>query len=167
MRVITPPDGLPVTVAQFARQRHIDEADEQLIGDLLTAATAVVETATNRMILPRRVVLDVPPGAWSRFWLPMAPVIGVADGDGSEIASQFSEPSIAREAVSGETITVDVGYGAGEVVPPQLGQAILMLAMEWHEAGITVEESYSAPVLSFGFRRLVEQVRYRRPQVVA
>ncbi|MFD2175941.1 head-tail connector protein, partial [Rhodobacter lacus] len=84
-----------------------------------------------------------------------------------EIAQPFCEPSIAREAVSGATIALDVGYAPGAVVPPQLGQAILMLAMEWHEAGITVEESYTAPVLSFGFRRLVTQMRYRRPQVVA
>ncbi|KFI24330.1 head-tail connector protein [Paenirhodobacter enshiensis] len=167
MRIITPPANLPVTVEQFARQRHVDDADAVLIGELLQAATSVVETATNRMIVPRRLTLGLPEGNWSRFWLPVAPVIGLADGAGTEIVTPFSEPWIARADAPDDTITVDVGYGTNDVVPAQLGQAILMLAMEWHEAGITVEETYTAPTLSFGFRRLVEQVRYRRPMVVA
>ena len=169
MRVITPPAGLrlPVSVEEVARQRHIDDADAPLIASLLAAATAVVETGTNRMILPRRIEIALPEGNWSWFWLPVAPVIGLADGTGTEILAPFTEPRIARADAPGPSITVDVGYGDADVVPPQLTQAIVLLAIEWHEAGIALEEGYTAPVLSFGFRRLLDQVRYRRPQVVA
>ena len=167
MRVITPPSDLPVSVEAFARQRHIDDADAPLVSSLLAAATAVVETATNRMIRARRISIDLPDGSWSWFWLPVAPVIGLAGGTGTEILAPFTEPRIARGDAPGPSIAVDVGYGDTDIVPPQLTQAILLIAIEWHEAGIAVEESFTAPALSFGFKRLLDQVRYRRPQVVA
>ena len=48
-----------------------------------------------------------------------------------------------------------------------MSQAIILLAKEWLEAGIAVEDQFQAARLSFGVQRLIRQIRYRRPHVMA
>lgn len=165
MQIIVPPEGLPVPAADLAGQLHIDEAEIPQLEALLRAATAVVETGTNRPILRRTVEIDLPECSWSEFWLPCAPCHQLVDADGVELRRGFGEPRILRGSFAGEAVRAVVGYEAAAQAPQQMLEAITLLAMEWREAQISVGENFTAPSVSFGAQRLIKQVRYRRPMV--
>lgn len=167
MQVITPPEGIPVSVADVAAQLHFDDAEAPMIEALIAAATDVVETATNRPMVSRVVDIDLPPGPWSTFWLPCAPALELVDAVGGELLTAFDEPRFLRGEFEGERIRVRVGYGAPADAPPRLLQAIILLVKEWRDASITIEQAYSAPQMSFGVRALLRQSRYKRPRVVS
>lgn len=164
MRVILPPVGLPVSVSALAEQAHIDEAEGPQLTALILAATAVVETATNRPILKRTVEIALPDEPWSEFWLPVAPCHALVDAPGAVLLRGYDEPRIRRGDYGGDTIRAEVGYRTATDAPQQLLQAIILLVLEWRAAGITVEGQFLAPQLSFGVQRLLRQIRYRRPQ---
>lgn len=167
MRVITPPEGAPVSVADLAAQLHFDDAEAPMIGALIAAATDVVETATNRPMVSRVVDIDLPSGSWNTFWLPCAPAAELVDAAGGALLTGFDEPRFVRGAFDGDRIRVRVGYGLPSDTPPRLRQAIILLVKEWRDASITIEQAYSAPQISFGVRALLRQSRYRRPRVVS
>lgn len=168
MQVISPPRSLPVTVQELADQLHIEaEENKTLLEALLRAATATVETATNRPIIQRDVAFDLPEGGWSEWWFPCAPVVSLIAGDGLILKRGFNEPRLIRQAgFSGEVVHARVGYEGPSHAPQQLIEAILLLAMEWYKPGIMVEGQYIAPDISFNAACLIKQVRYRRPRVV-
>lgn len=167
MRVIEAPSGLAVDVAALADQLHFDEVEAPMIGALIAAATDVIETATNRPLLSRVVEIDLPSGSWSRFWLPCAPVVELVDADGASLLTPYNEPVLVRGDFAGDAVRARVGYGAtSQDTPPRLRQAIILLVKEWRTASITVEEAVTAPQLSFGFRALLRQSRYKRPRVI-
>lgn len=167
MRVVTPPEGYAVQPRAIRDQLHFDDAELPMIIGLIEAATDVIETATNRPILSRVIEIDLPSGAWDTFWLPCAPVEELIDADGAQLMTPHDEPRLIRGSYAGDTVRVRVGYGASsEYTPPRLRQAITLLVREWRLAEITVEEAVTAPQLSFGFRHLLRQSRYRRPRVV-
>lgn len=166
MQTISPPRSLPVTVKELADQLHIDPTENTpQLEALLRAATATVETATNRPILEREIQIDLPEESWSQWWFPCAPVISLIGGEGVTLKRGFSEPRLIREAgFSGEVIRAKVGYASAADAPQQLVEAIQLLAMEWYQAQVSIEAQYQSPLVSFGVTRLIKQVRYRRPR---
>ena len=166
MRVVTPPTGLAVEVATLAAQLHFDEMEGPMISALIEAATDVIETATNRPILSRVVEVDLPAGDWHTFWLPCAPAIALIDASAGQLVTPFDEPRFIRGDHLGQSLQVRVGFGDTSAdTPPRLRQAIILLVKEWREASISVEQAVAAPPLSFGFRALLRQSRYKRPRV--
>lgn len=168
MQVITPPRSLPVTVQELAEQLSIEaEENTAKLEPLLRAATATIETATNRPILQRDVEIDLPEGEWSEWWFPCAPVGSLIDGEGLILKRGFNEPRLIRQAgFAGEVVRARVGYESASDAPQQLIEAILLLAMDWYKPSVMVEGQYIAPDISFSAMRLIKQVRYRRPREV-
>lgn len=167
MRVVEPPTGLAVEVAALEAQLHFDGDETGTIAALIEAATDVIETATNRPILSRVVEITLPAGRWNTFWLPCAPAVGLIDAPGATLLTGLDEPRLVRGDFEGDSVQVRVGYGpSASDTPPRLRQAIILLVREWREFGLTVEQAVSTPQLSFGFRHLLRQSRYKRPQVV-
>lgn len=169
MRIITPPPDLPVTVEQFRAAVHIDSSeDDAALAALLAAAVDVVETGARRPMLARVVEFDLPPGDWSRWWVPVAPVIDLIDApEGFDLIQRFGEPQVLRRGGAAEVLRATVGYEAGTHAPPALEQAVILIAKEWLDAGLSVEGDGTSPRLSFGSQRLIKQRRYIRPCEVA
>lgn len=167
MEVVEPPTGLAVEIAALEAQLHFDSDESETIRALIEAATDVIETATNRPILTRVLKINLPAGSWSKFWLPCAPAVELIDAPGATLLTGHDEPCLVRGDFEGESVQVRVGYGlSASDTPPRLRQAIILLVREWREFGLTVEEAVSTPQLSFGFRHLLRQSRYKRPQVI-
>ena len=180
--------SVPVAVAVAAVKRavHIIEGvpdDDLLIGELLGAAQDTVETATRRPMIARDVVITFRACGGRRWWCPCAPVAAVdgvavqqADGSFAAVAAEdwrlergADEPSLVFSEgldwlASGGVVevTCSVGYAEG-AAPRQLAQAVVLLAKEWMDAGITVEPGQAVPQMGFGVRALMRQVRYARP----
>lgn len=172
-----------VTVEEFKRAIHVrpeDTEDDSAFLGLLSAAQAVVETATNRPLTPRVALLSGRAGIGLRWWLPCAPVSAVtqmewrnagvwADLDltGVYLEQGDDEPQLVFPAGfwdgvnDGAALRVTAAVG-GAIVPKLLWQAIILMASEWYEAGINPETG-EAPRLSFGVRALIRQGRYKRP----
>lgn len=169
MRVITPPQGTPIALAEFKSFVSVERDDlDGEIDDLLTAAVLVVETATRRPMLSRVVELAVPDGGWRDWWLPVAPVQAVLGADAGQLLTGFDEPRLRRGAGLGPSVQARVGYGTKEEIPASLRRIAMMLAKEWHDFGSALPAEGSAPpMISFGVQRLIRQMRYRRPCEVA
>jgi uncharacterized phiE125 gp8 family phage protein len=171
-----------VTAAQFKSAVHLPagaEDDDWAIDLALFAAQEMVMTATGRPLTPCQVQFDLPAG-WARWWVPVLPISEVVAIEGQSAGGVWSDLSvegvILRDAFSapcvdlsqdwtghdqeatGLRITVLAGYENN--APAQLRQAIILLAKEWFEAGISVEDQAKLD-LSFGASRLIKQVRYR------
>lgn len=166
MEVIVPPAGVVVDVGELADDLHIDPAELPALGRLVAAATAVVETATNRPILSRDVRITLPEARFREFWLPCAPAIELLGAEGAELLNAHEEPRVRRGTFEGSSLLARVGYAQPDLAPRQLREAIILLVLEWREAQISVGEAYNPPALSFGLHRLLRQVRYRRPRVI-
>lgn len=166
MRVLSDTVPLPISVDELLEHIPFDPDAGLKLQSLIEAATAVVEAATNRPMMRRQVEIELPACEWSVFWMPCAPVISLTDAEGAELVSAFDEPRIRRGTYDAETIVADVGYERAALVPRQLRQAVILLVKEWLETEISVGERYDAPVLSFGFHRLIKQIKYSRPRVM-
>ncbi|SNT76717.1 hypothetical protein [Paracoccus seriniphilus] len=166
MKVLTDIVGLPISASELIDHIPFDPEAAPKLQALIEAAVSVVETATNRPMMRREVEIELPACGWSLFWLPCAPVIALRDAEGAELISGFNEPRIRRGTYAGETIIAEVGYEHRDRIPRQMRQAVILLVKEWLETEISVGERYDAPVLSFGFHRLIKQVKYTRPQVL-
>lgn len=179
-----------VELEDFKRSIHFlseDVEDDAAPLLALQSAEAAVATATGRPLTQRRVEFVVTRGTWRRWWFPVLPVqalVGLAldDGmggwvdqplEGAWIQQAHDEPQLvlgdhwAGRLVRADLLRVqaDVG-GADASAKLRLRQAIILLAKEWFEAGISIENE-DAPRMSFGVHRLLKQARYRRPCEVA
>jgi len=179
-----------VDLEDFKRSIHFlsdDVADDAAPLLALQSAEAAVATATGRPLTERRVEFVVKRGAWRRWWFPVLPVqglVGLALDDGAGgwvdqslggawVQQAHDEPQLvlgddwAGHAGSGDLLRVqaDVG-GADQTTTARLRQAVILLAKEWLEAGISIENE-DVPRMSFGVHRLMKQARYRRPCEVA
>lgn len=179
----------PVTSDEFKRAVHMgedDTDDDALIDALILAATELVESATNRPMLPREYEFTAPAGDWLRWWFPVAPVasiIGVAWRDGGEwqdldissiklerahdepqmvLPAEFIASSLGAAEIRVQAVA---GFAAGKV-PLRLKQAVILTVKDWLEAGIAVEQTEHLRV-SFGCKLLIRQGRYARPMVTA
>lgn len=171
MRVITPPLALPVTPDEFRNAVHIDAAEnDDAITLLLGAAVDVIETATRRVIMPQTVAFVLPACAWSRWWVPVAPVISLVGApEGYTLDAAHDEPQVLRASgAEAAELQVRVGYSEPAAIPAALRQAIILLAKEWHDAGVSIDAAGAENAkLSFGVMRLIRQRRYQRPCVIA
>jgi len=178
------PIAQAVTAGEFQRQTHILDADDDAnIDALLFAAQGVVETATRRPMLPRAVQIQTRAGFGLRWFVPVAPASGLtaidwqdATGawvalslDGIRLEMAHDEPQVVFpsgffDAVDdGAPLRLSMTVGAAaDAMPPQLKQAVILLAKDWFEAGIAVEEKQFLNV-SFGCKAIMRQVRYARP----
>lgn len=162
--MIAPPAVEPVTLAEArAHLRVSADAEDGLIGRLVTAARAEVERLTRRALVHQdwRLALDAwPPGRVVHF--PLAPVASVilvtvydANGMPQPLAAdawtldRAGEPPRLKAApgapaglagLNGIEIDFRAGYGAdAEAVPAPLRQAILLLVAHWFERRELIE----------------------------
>lgn len=179
-----------VDLADFKRSIHFqseDAGDDAAPQLALASAEATVATATGRPLTLRRVEFVITRGAWRRWWFPVLPVqglVGLALDDGAGgwvdqplagawVQQSHDEPQLvlgdawAGHATSSELLRVQANVGGADAgTTMRLRQAIFLLAKEWLEAGISIENE-DAPRMSFGVRLLMKQARYRRPCEVA
>ena len=176
-----------VTTAEFKDARNIlaDDTDsDAAFTAYLLAAQELVETACGRPMLPRDYAFELPLGGWRRWYSPVTPLaelVSVTVDHGTDddqvvvpsdlrIVSRWSEPQIvlssalARFKAADEAVMTVLGtFGHQDHPPPlQMKQAVILLATDWAEAGIAVDDR-SALKANFGAERLIRQVRYRRP----
>lgn len=155
--LISPPVGLPVTLAHLKAQLRLEtDEEDEFLKELAAAATSCIESETGKSLITRiwRIYLDAWPDD-GELGLPVAPVqsiqaITVYDTDGVPqvlAASQYlldaaSEPARlllnspvgSGRAMNGIEIDVVCGYGDTAVdIPDQLGRAVLALAGHWFE----------------------------------
>ncbi|MFC4216447.1 hypothetical protein ACFP4H_19845 [Pseudophaeobacter arcticus] len=191
MRVIDENPIQPgVVLDDFKRSIHflVDDPDEEAALHLaLQSAEAAVATATGCPLTPRLVEFNVTRGGWHRWWFPILPVqelVGLALDDGAGgwvdqplqgawVQQAHDEPQLVLSdawggrSASGDLLRVQARVGGADVQTiSRLRQAIILLAKEWFEAGISIENE-DAPRMSFGVHRLLKQARYRRPCEVA
>lgn len=174
----------PVTVQDFLDSRHIDDAEGIImLRGLIASAVEATERAARRCIGLRRVEFLPPCGCWGAWYFPVAPVqrldgLAVLDDssgewqdvplDSARLWRGHDEPvlQLRDEALRARSFRVraTVGYER-RTEAMTLRQAVLLLAGEWYDAGITVSDLTTAQ-LSMGYERLIRQARYRRPAEV-
>ena len=175
-----------VSAADFKRSVHlaVDEvADDLLINTYLQAAQNVVERATRRLFSARSVQFQCRPGGWGRWYVPVAPVISLTsaqwqDDTGAWVALDpgavwvemaAEQPQIVwpSDWLSGLSdgapvrFTLTAGHDA-LTLPPQMRQAVLLMAKTWYDAGIAVEDDPAEAPQPFGARALMRQIRFER-----
>lgn len=174
---------LPVSLAEFTAAVHIDEAEDTgTITLLISAAVEAVERAARRSIGLRDIEFIAPGGCWGRWYFPVAPIVSVLlveaeDADGAwqpvdslvyRLRRGHDTPHLqwltAQRDRAGFRVQARAGLDGGPEALP-LRQAVILLAKEWHDAGI-VATDVAAPDLSIGVRRLIQQARYMRPAEV-
>jgi len=181
--LITAPATEPVSVAEMkAHLRLVSNAEDALLGDLITSARKHVERTTRRALISQgwRLYLDAwPPGRVVRF--PVAPVAAVdqilvfdAGGVGQLLPAdgyrldRSSEPARLRvkpgagpslSAMIGVEVDFTAGYGPHAAdVPADLRQAIRLLAAHWYEHREAGGEAVEG-ILPFGVDRLLAATR--------
>jgi uncharacterized phiE125 gp8 family phage protein len=174
-----------VTVESFKRSVHMvegDAEDDAASALILVAAQQVVVTATGRPFSPLEFAFYIPAGDWCRWWFPCLPVVSITsvevedpdaglvtlDASTYRLSRQADEPQLVlRQALptGAETVRVvaKVGHAPAAATAAPMQHAVILLTKEWFEAGIAVEDPANPPRLSFGFRALIRQQRYRRP----
>jgi hypothetical protein len=187
MRVIdTDPIAPGVALEDFKKSIHflVDDPEEEAALLLaMESAEATVATATGCPLTPRLVEFVATRGDWRRWWFPMLPVqelVGLAldDGrggwvdqplDGAWVQQAHDEPQLvlgnawAGRSAPGDLLRVQARVGGADVqTRARLRQAVILLAKEWFEAGISLDGE-DVPRMSFGVHRLLKQARYRRP----
>jgi len=176
LTVLTPPDPEALPVAAFRAQLRLgtgfaDAAsqDGELAG-FLSAACAVIETRTGKVLLARTLRLTLSAWRWSDAQaLPLAPVAAITavtmrnrDGAASLVAAdryrlkadRHRPQIVARGALLpqiplGGRVEIDFSAGFGPVwseVPADLAQAVLLLAAEYYQARTGVRPEMPAAV---------------------
>lgn len=175
-----------VSLDEFKRSVHIsleDADDDMLLGAILESAEAVVATATGRPFTSQVVQFELPRATWRRWWFPVLPVTELTSlevryqgGDwrdvpltGAWVDLAHEEPQLClgdgwlghKEQYDVLRITAKVG-GPDTRMLAKLKQATFLIAKDWFDNGLAVEEMQLAKV-AFGARALLKQSRYRRP----
>lgn len=150
----------PVSLSEMRAHLRLDPddggAEDALVTSLVRAARAAIEAATRRVLAPGRYRLMLtgwPPDG--RLPLPLSPLValvraGIVDADGvvadldpglvrlgpdpveaPGLLIAASPPPLVRTAA---LLEVAAGYGGdGPPLPPDLAQAIRLLAAQWFE----------------------------------
>lgn len=158
-----------------------DGLQDEVLAGFLRAALAAVEARTGKILLERGFTLAL--RAWrepGRQVLPVAPVGAVlrvaqvaADGVETEVApalwrleADMQRPALVAVAGGLPPVpqggAVHVGFRAGfapgwDGLPPDLGQAVLMLAAHYYE--YRHETALGAGCMPFGVTALIERYR--------
>jgi uncharacterized phiE125 gp8 family phage protein len=167
----------PVTLAEAKAHLRLDGEDEDvLVGSLIAAARAAVETETRRVLIAqawRAFVADWPADGVS---LPVVPALSVEEVraiDGEGAASVLDGEAWAFDAVDGSVrllepvadaaeyeIDFTAGYGeSGADVPEPLRLAMRLLVTHWFENRSAAVLGADAAALPFGYREIVSPYR--------
>jgi len=173
-----------VDVLTFKRAVGIDDAEtdhDLALTAYLIAAQEVVEVAARRPLTPRSVRFTTWSGMGRRWWVPVAPVglvSAVAYDDGAamvpvpsaewRLVQGFDEPQVvftagafaALQDIASLEITATVGH---VTAPKALLQAVILLAKDWFDTGVAVED-HAETAMNFGCRSLIKQQKYNRPR---
>ncbi|MFN6976714.1 MAG: head-tail connector protein [Gemmobacter sp.] len=176
-RVVTvaPPAGSVLPLADIKLHLRVDHADEDAaIAGYLAAATAAVERITQRLVIPRQVVLQLPglPPGRCPVELPGGPVSAVASilADGVPVAGASVAghspalllPDADWPAVSGDGLPVVITYTAGHApVPPELLGAIKLICGHLYARREAVAAGVSVSEVPLSARFLMEPLRIR------
>lgn len=160
--LIDGPAGEPITLAEAKAFLRLEEdAEDTLVGALVTAARLHVEAATRRLLMTQRwrIVLDRWPARPLR--IPLSPLQSVeavrlyASADGAvtlDDAAWWTDASgrlLSRSGhfpapgrtFAGIEIDAVAGYGAVGDVPEPLRQAIRLLVTHWFEHRLFIGEA--------------------------
>ncbi len=180
-----PDAGLPV--ARFKNHLRFgtgfpqDGLQDEVLQGFLRAAMAAIEGRTGKVLLEREFTLVLP--GWrapGRQALPVAPVRAVMrvavlgpDGQETEVAPalwrleiDMQQPAVVAlsevfpQVVRGGRVRIGfrAGFGpAWEDLPPDLAQAVLMLAAHYYE--YRQDMSLGAGCMPFGVTALIERYR--------
>lgn len=189
--LVTGPETLPVTPAELRRNvwevYEPDVTSDTYFTELLTRATAHVETITGRKLVSQtwRGYLDVWPAGKTAIELPFGRVTSIVrfawlGADAVDHVLAASTNYIASLAgywpkvvpvqywPAGELFPVDpiriefvAGFGAAAVVPADLKQAILLLAAHWYKNREIVRVGNMVSPLPQAFDALVGPWRIR------
>ncbi|QUS35151.1 head-tail connector protein [Falsirhodobacter algicola] len=130
------PEALPIA----ALRAHLklpagfddDGVPEALLEQYLRAAIAVIEGRTGKALIARGFRLNAPEGApGGVLVLPLAPVTA-AEGGGT-LRPDAHRPRLEGLPPGPLAITLTAGFGPWEAVPPDLAQAVILLAAEYFE----------------------------------
>mgnify|MGYP000512996135 CR=1 FL=1 len=177
--LVTPPAGLPVTLAQVKAHLRIEtDDDDDYLGELTALAVSHVEQATGVFLLTQtwRVYLDCLP-AGAMVELPVRPISQIdvvtvydVDGDPSVVAASDYQLDAVSEiprlrfaampspgiAMNGIEIDCICGFGdTGADVPDQLIRAILVLCAHWYEFRGSGLDAAGAGLEPEGFAKLI------------
>ena len=167
----------PVLLAEAKAHLRLDGGEEdELVGALIAAARAAVETEIRRVLISQkwRVLVE--------FWpslgiiLPVVPAISVDEIraiDAAGTATVLDPEDYIFEPVDGSVrlitpvaaaeryeIDMTAGYGkSGADVPEPLRQAIRLLVTHWYEHRSAVTSGDAATILPLGCRELVAPYR--------
>ncbi|TFL16427.1 head-tail connector protein [Jannaschia formosa] len=159
--------GPVVSLDDLKQIRRIDHDDEDMIlQGMERAATAAVERVTQRLLLPRQVVLRLtclpsrrtPIGLYGGKVQTLTSV--VADGAAIEGAQVFGDspallvPAADWPTVTGEGFPVTITYTAGvSTVPPDLVQAIKIMvgAMDFNREAVVMNATVAEVPLGFDY----------------
>jgi len=191
--LVTAAATLPVTTVEL--RRHVwevydrDSSDDTYFTELLTRATAHVETITSRKLVSQtwRGYLDAWPAGGAAIELPFGRVTSItrfnwlgADAVDhtlvattnyiASLAGYFPKVVPAGGAwPTGELFEVDpiriefvAGFGAAAVVPADLKQAILILAAHWYKNREIARVGNIVSIVPRSFDSLVGPWRIRR-----
>ena len=135
-----------------------DAIQDGILEAALRAALAAVEARTARALLIRTFVLEARP-IGGRVALPIGPAmvtlveIEGADGARTDVTARAAVRGGARPVVEGlpaggtAVIGLTAGFGPWDAVPPDLRQAVLMLASAYYEdRGAMSETAFPAVV---------------------
>lgn len=180
-----------VSVEEFKRAVHValedlDADEDAALRFNLAAAQGAVERASNRPIGARVAEFSARlRGPFRRWWFPCAPVreieavtleadLRVLEPPEFRLRFGAEEPQLefpAGAGFGGEvdlTVRAVVGEDPGAAAVAPLKQAIILLAREWRDAGISISEEGAGVAgerLTYGARALIRQARYARPRI--
>ncbi len=184
--LVTPPAGLPLSLADLKAHLRIETGDEDdYLTSLLSAATAHVEAVTGKALLAQtwRIYLDAVP-ADCVVGIAQGPLISldavtVYDRDGQPVVvdpqdydvDRYSEParlSFREAPTPGQTfngieIDITIGYGeSGTDIPGQLLRAVMVICAHWHALRGAAEEAAIFGSLPKGLDALLAPFRQVR-----
>jgi uncharacterized phiE125 gp8 family phage protein len=188
LTILTPPAIEPVSVAEAKARLRLDtDAEDALLGALITAARERVEALAGRAMITRRVrELRDSFGASGQLKLALAPVSAIVhirtigpDGgagadldpglyllDGDRVPARVALLSGAWPAVRRAALGVEIVYDAGfspaaADIPAALREAVLALAAELYEHRLPSErlEEVALPLAVQGWLAPYARVR--------
>lgn len=179
--------AIPQAVSLGAFKRAVVLAEDDTDQDdaltaYLLAAQDVVEAGARRAMTPRQVEFTTWTGLGLRWWVPVAPVSAVTAVAYDNGIGWTDVPATAWRLVMGHDepqlvfapdtfadlsdmacLRITATVGSPAVVPRGLAQAVILLAKDWFDTGVAIED-HKEMAMNFGCRALIRQARYNRPR---